>query len=111
MKENIKEINIKKCYDAVKYIKPKEFNFIGKDKTEVGFIAQDITNSKITEKWDNLIMKDNDEKYLRLNYMKMNIVLWGAVQELMKEVNDLKNEVKKLKGKGEGKKQSKKKSK
>lgn len=56
-------------------------------------------------------MKDNDEKYLRLNYMKMNIVLWGAVQELMKEVNDLKNEVKKLKGKGEGKKQSKKKSK
>jgi len=77
----------------------------------VGFIAQDIKNSKITEKWDNLIMKDNDEKYLRLNYMKMNIVLWGAVQELMKEVNDLKNEVKKLKGKGEGKKQSKKKSK
>ena len=42
LKENIKEINIKKCYDAVKYIKPKEFNFIGKDKTEVGFIAQDI---------------------------------------------------------------------
>ena len=80
-------------------------------KKEVGFIAQDIKNSKITEKWDNLIMKDNDEKYLRLNYMKMNIVLWGAVQELMKEVNDLKNEVKKLKGKGEGKKQSKKKSK
>ena len=77
----------------------------------MGFIAQDIKNSKITEKWDNLIMKDNDDKYLRLNYMKMNIVLWGAVQELMKEVNDLKNEVKKLKGKSEGKKQSKKKSK
>ena len=31
LKENLSEINSKTCYDIVKYIKPKEFNFIGKE--------------------------------------------------------------------------------
>ena len=47
-------------------------------------------------------MKDSDNEYLRLNYIKMNVVLWSAVQELMKEVGDLKKDRKKIKGKGKG---------
>ena len=70
----------------VQYIKPKEFNFKGKEEREIGFIAQE----------------DSDNEYLRFNYIKMNVVLWSAVQELMKEVGDLKKDRKKIKGKGKG---------
>ena len=86
----------------VKYIKPKEFNFKGKEEREIGFIAQDVPNSKMPKHWSNLLMKDSDNEYLRLNYIKMNVVLWSAVQELMKEVDDLKKDIKKIKGKGKG---------
>ena len=102
LKENIKEVSSKTCYDVVKYIKPKEFNFKGKEEREIGFIAQDVPNSKMPKHWSNLLMKDSDNEYLRLNYIKMNVVLWSAVQELMKEVDDLKKDIKKIKGKGKG---------
>ena len=97
LKENIKEISSKTCYDVVKYIKPKEFNFKGKEEREIGLIAQDIPNSKMPKHWSKMVMKDTDDEYLRLNYIKMNVVLWSSVQELMKEVDDLKKEIKKLK--------------
>ena len=97
LKENIREISSKTCYDIVKYIKPKEFNFKGKEESEIGFIAQDIPNSKMPKHWSKMVMKDSDDDYLRLNYIKMNVVLWSSVQELMKEVEDLKKEIKKLK--------------
>ena len=48
------------------------------------------------------MMKDTDDEYLRLNYIKMNVVLWGAVQEMMKEITYLKGEITKLQGKGKG---------
>ena len=102
LKEDIKEINSKMCYDIVKYIKPKEFNFVGKEEREIGFIAQDIPNSKMPKSWSKMVMKDTDDEYLRLNYVKMYVVLWGAVQEMMKEITHLKGEITKLKGKGNG---------
>ena len=85
LQENLSEINSKTCYDIVKYIKHKEFNFIGKEEREIGFIAQDILNSKMPKHWSNIVIKDSDE-YLRMSYIKMNVVLWGAVQE-----NDKRN--------------------
>ena len=81
----------------VKYIKPKEFNFKGKEEREIGFIAQDIPNSKMPKHWSKMVMKDSDNDYLRLNYIKMNVVLWGAVQTLMKKVDGLEKDVRKLK--------------
>ena len=102
LKQDIKEMNSKTCYDIVKYIKPKEFNFVGKEEREIGFIAQDIPNSKMPKHWSKMVMKDTDDEYLRLNYVKMNVVLWGAVQEMMKEITHLKGEITKLKGKGNG---------
>ena len=103
LKQDIKEINSKTCYDIVKYIKPKEFTFVGKKEREIGFIAQDIPNSKMPKHWSKMVMKDTDDEYLRLNYIKMNVVLWGAVQEMMTEIVHLKGEITKLKGKGKGK--------
>ena len=97
LKENIQEVSSKTCYDNVKYIKPKEFNFQGKEEREIGFIAQDMPNSKMPKHWSKMVMKDTDDEYLPLNYIKMNVVLWSSAQELMKEVDDLKKEIKKLK--------------
>ena len=53
--------------------------------------------------WSKMVMKDSGDDYLRLNYIKMNVVLWGAVQHLMSDVTQLKREITKLKGKGKGK--------
>ena len=106
LKENIKEISSKTCYDVVKYIKPKEFNFKGKEEREIGFIAQDIPNSKLPKHWSKMVMKDTDDEYLRLNYIKMNVVLWSAVQEMQKEITNLKSEITKLKNKTKGKNKS-----
>ena len=103
LKENIKEISSKTCYDIVKYIKPKEFNFKGNEEREIGFIAQGVPNSKMPKHWSKMVMKDSDDDYLRLNYIKMNVVLWGSVQEMQKEITHLKGEITKLRGKGKGK--------
>ena len=40
LKENIKEIPTKTCYDIVKFIKVKEFNFKGKEKTKLGSLLR-----------------------------------------------------------------------
>ena len=96
LKENLSEINSKICYDIVKYIKPKEFNFIGKEEREIGFIAQDILHSKMPKHWSKIVMKDSDD-YLRMSYIKMNVVLWSAVQEMQNQIIHLKGEITKLK--------------
>ena len=112
LKENIKEINTKECYKAVKYIKPKTYNFIKDEdkKSNLGFIADDIKDAKIPKEWDNIIYY-NEEGVKLLADNKMSVVLWGCVQELMKEVEDLKKEVKKLKGEASPKAKTKPKAK
>ena len=96
LKENIKEVNNKTFVDMVKYIKPKEFNYIDKDETNIGFVADDVLNSKMPKHWLNIVHKGS-EGYLRMDYSKMVVPLWGCVQSLLSEVEDLKKEIKKLK--------------
>ena len=36
LKENVKEINTKNCIDLIKYIKPKTYNYKGKDRMCIG---------------------------------------------------------------------------
>ena len=99
-KESIKVIHSTTCYDIVKYIKPKESIFVGKESQEIGLIAQDIPTSKMPKHGSKVVVKDTDDEYFRLNYIKMNVVLWSAVQHLMSEV---KAEITKVTGKGKGK--------
>ena len=107
LKENIKELDTKKCLDVVKYIKPKEFNYKGKNKRRIGFIAQDWKHSKIPEEYDIAFKTDANEEYLKVDYSKTAVILYGAIQEMVKEITFLKGEITKLKnntkGKGEGK--------
>ena len=103
LKENIQEVNTKECYKAVKYIKPKTYNFIKDEdkKSHIGFVADDIKDAKMPKEWDNIIYYNDDGMKL-LAYNKMAVVLWGCVQEMQKEITNLKTEVTKLKNKGKG---------
>ena len=102
LKENIKEVDCKKCYEIVKYVKPKTFNFthLNEEKNTVnhiGYIAQDV-ESAIPREWEGIITTDN-KGHKRLDYCKTAVVIThGALQHLIKEVEDLKKEVRKLKG-------------
>ena len=59
---------------------------------EAGFIAQDF--QRIQEKygveWLGLV-DDSDENRLKINYIKLIPILVKAVQELNKEIQDIKN--------------------
>ena len=117
LKENIKEVNTKECYKNVKYIKPKTYNFIDDEnkKSHIGFVADDIKDAKMPPEWDNIIYYNDDGMKL-LAYNKMAVVLWGCVQQvinekdelldmvktLKKEMATMKGEITKLKGKNKG---------
>ena len=116
LKENIKEINNKECIKVLKYIKPKTFNFKGKEQSELGFIADDWLKADIPKEWQNLVCMGKDAS-MRMDYAKTNVVLWGAVQHITqekdellemvktmnKEITKLKTEMSKIKNKMKGK--------
>ena len=118
LKENIKEINTKECSKAVKFIKPKTYNLIKDEskKSNLGMIADDIRDAKLPPEWDNIIYY-NEEGIKLLAYNKLTVVLWGCMQEVIKEKDDLydlvksmkkeivtmKGEITKLKNNGKGK--------
>ena len=98
LKENIKEVNTKDCYSVVKYIKPKTFNFAKDEdkKSNLGFIADDVKNAKLPPEWDNIIFYNDDGMKL-LAYNKMTVILWGALQHLISEKDELFDLVKTMK--------------
>ena len=105
LKENIREINIKKCVDVIKYIKPKTYNYKGHDRKCVGYIADDFLTKKLPDEWGNIIYEcDND--YLRMGYGKTTPILWSALQYALNKLDKLEKEIKALKGKGKGKSDS-----
>ena len=105
LKENVKEIDAKKCIELVKYIKPKTYNYKGQSQKCVGYIADDFKTKKMPQEWDNIIFEGKDD-YLRMDYGKTTPLLWSALQSALNDIDDLKKEVKKLKGKGKGKSDS-----
>ena len=103
LKENVKEIDAKKCIELVKYIKPKTYNYIGQSQKCVGYIADDFKTKKMREEWGNVVFEGKDD-YIRMDYGKTTPLLWSALQSALNDIDDLKKEVKKLKGKGKGSK-------
>ena len=94
LKTNIEDVenNFTEC---VKNVKIKTFKY--KDKKykkndKFGFIAQQL-QEHLPKECNEIVKenktKDSDDKYLSINYMKLSVVLWGALQEQI-----LKNEEK-----------------
>ena len=71
LKENLREANTKECYKAVKYVKPKTYNFTKDEekKSHSGFMPDDFFHSSIPPEWDKLIYH-NDDGMTLLAYKK-----------------------------------------
>ena len=87
LKYDIKNID-KNFSDIVKNIKPKTFKIVEEKaqnsiKHHIGFIAKDVAEY-MPKEFENIVTYDNDVK--KLNYIKMNAVLWGCVQEQMDKI-------------------------
>ena len=109
LKKDIKELNSKKAVELVNYIKPKTYHFIDdrlQGKSCVGFIANDFMETKkMPDEWQNVV-KEGTDGYLKFDYTTTTPILWSALQATINEVEKLKKEVNKLKGKGKGKSES-----
>ena len=124
LKTNIQDVESNYC-DCVKNVKIKTFEYKDekyKDSDKYGFIAQHL-QKHLPKEFDNIVKetkpkKDEGEAYLSINYMKLSVVLWGALQETLTKVEhleasvyELQEELKDLKGKGKGEAKPKAKSK
>ena len=115
LKKNIKDVESNYC-DCVKNVKIKTFEYKDekyKNNDKYGFIAQHL-QKHLPKEFDNIVKetkpkKDEGDPYLSINYMKLSLVLWGALQETLNKVEHLESrlfeaedEIKALKGKGKG---------
>ena len=97
MKYDIEEakFNFTKMVNSIKphTLKMKEEKEMGITKTHIVFIAEDV-GENIPEKVENILVEVDGIK--KLSYVKMGIITWGAVREIIKENEDLKNKVEHL---------------
>ena len=120
LKTNIQDVESNYC-ECVKNVKIKTFEYKDekyKDSDKYGFIAQHL-QKHLPKEFDNIVKetkpkKDEGEAYLSINYMKLSVVLWGALQEQIELVSKLESrlfeaedEIKALKGKPRPKSKSK----
>ena len=98
LKTNIKDVesNFTEC---VKNVKVKTFEYTNekyKDNDKYGFIAQEL-QKHLPKEFNHIVKenkeKDSDDKYLSINYMKVNLLLWGCCQELLTKVEHLESSV------------------
>ena len=97
MKYDIEEakFNFTKMVNNIKphTFKMKEEKEMGITKSHIGFIAEDV-GENIPEKVENILVEVDGIK--KLSYVKMGIITWGAVREIIKENEELKNKVEHL---------------
>ena len=125
LKTNIQDIDDANYSDCVKNVKLKTFKFKDtkfENQHNYGMIAQDLLENLPKEfksiVRQNIPKKDGDKEYLSINYMKLVVVLWGALQETLNKVEHLEasmyemmEDIKELKGKKTTKPKAKAKSK
>ena len=123
LKTNIEDVesNFTEC---VKHVKVKTFEYTDekyKNNHKYGFIAQEL-HKHLPKEFNHIVQenkdKHSDDKYLSINYMKLSVVLWGALQETLTKVEHLEasvyemmEDIKELKGKKTTKPKAKAKSK
>ena len=99
LKTNVQDVESNYC-DCVKNVKIKTFEYKDKkykDSDKYGFIAQHL-QKHLPKEFDNIVKetkpkKDEGEAYLSINYMKLTVVLWGALQETLNKVEHLEASV------------------
>ena len=95
LKKNVKDVESNYC-KCVKNVKIKTFEYKDekfKYNDKYGFIAQELLKH-LPKEFDNIVKetkpkKDEGDPYLSINYMKLSLVLWGALQETLTKVEHL----------------------
>ena len=117
LKTNIQDVESNYC-DCVKNVKIKTFEYKDekyKNSDKYGLIAQHL-QKHLPKEFNNIVKetkpkKDEGEAYLSINYMKLSVVLWGALQETLNKVEHLEASVYELQEELKDKKKSTPKSK
>ena len=99
LKTNIQDVESNYC-DCIKNVKIKTFEYKDekyKNSDKYGFIAQHL-QKHLPKEFNNIVKetkpkKDEGEAYLSINYMKLSVVLWGALQETLTKVEHLEASV------------------
>ena len=99
LKKNVQDVETNYC-DCVKNVKITTFEYIDekyKYNDKYGFIAQHL-QKHLPKEFNNIVKetkpkKDEGEAYLSINYMKLSVVLWGALQETLTKVEHLEASV------------------
>ena len=98
LKTNIEDVecNFTEC---VKNVKVKTFEYTDekyKHNDKYGFIAQQLQEN-LPKEFNHIVKenkeKNSDDKYLSINYMKVNLLLWGALQEEMAKTEYLESKL------------------
>ena len=99
LKTNIQDIDTN-CSDCVKNVKLKTFEFKDKkyhNQDKYGMIAQDLLEHLPKEfkgiVRENKPKKEGDKEFLSIDYMKLSVVLWGALQEEMAKTEYLESKL------------------
>ena len=116
LKTNIEDVecNFTEC---VKNVKVKTFEYTDekyKNNDKYGFIAQQLQEN-LPKEFNHIVKenkeKDSDDKYLSINYMKVNLLLWGCCQEQQSKIEhlesrlfELEDVVKEMRDKNKGEK-------
>ena len=100
LKEDIRDLEIEKAVELVRYIVPKTYKFIDKekygDKYHCGFIANEFITDKMPPEWSNIVREGRDG-YLRFDYSATTSILWSALQYSLKENEEMKDALKTMK--------------
>lgn len=83
------------CFENVKNINLYNFNYIGKDNKQYGFIAQEVAKYypkaiKTESKKINEVIIDD---LMSLDLSQLNYTLFGAVKHVFNEINDIKRQI------------------
>ena len=102
---------------CIKHVKVKTFKYKDdkyKTNDNYGFIAQHLLQN-LPKEFKSIVKetkdKQSDETFLSINYMKINLLLWGCCQEQQSKIEHLESRlfelediVKEMRGKGNGEK-------
>ena len=95
IKSNIEFASNEICFENVKNIDLYNFNYIGKDNKQYGFIAQEVAKYypkaiKTESKKINEVVIDD---LMSLDLSQLNYTLFGAVKHVFNEINDIKRQI------------------
>lgn len=105
LKENIQDLT--GALDKVASLKPKTFNFKGREHTQTGFIAQEV-QAVLPEKVTESALDDSQKQYIPgeetclslVDMSSMDALLVGAIKELKQENEALKARLEALENNG-----------